>query len=600
VTRLRQLSLEGNGELTFVEVRNALKDLDVSSLEDLNIAWCNLSDVAGIFRRDDFKKLSRLVLSHNSIQKVAHGAFYYLISLTELDVQFNKLNSVGDLSALARLERLILSHNVINTLSETSFEGLQNLRHLDLSFNELQELTDGPLENLWELQELDVSSNRLEVIQIETGLENLRHLRLVSNRLTDARFIQRLPRLQTLDLSDNRITALEQYCVVQSLRLANFSGNRIHSIHWSAFHGASVRTLDLSHNHLQMVGTWQWPSKLVNLHLDSNLIQNVSTEGFKGLKDLELLHLADNQLTHLPRSLPDDAANIGDLDLSGNPLGDYMLSLGSGGGGRMLVRLRGLQFLSLSRTQLQRIPTDVFAQFTYSPLQRVDFSQNAIAELPASRTFRALTHLKHLDLSQNRISYVDPDIFEYMPALRHIDLTYNPWQCSCDLLPFLRWAFAPVRWAFVPDRDTLTLANLGQAGVYVCDSPVSMRGLNLDGFVTSGTVQGLEQCAEREGGDDVSGGGGGGGHYRSPWSFRGAGAPSTALVVGGGFLVFLAVALLTGAICVCACSSKARQRRDGDSDPTHSKYLSIRDQHASNQTTPAHAPAQNKAQIVWL
>lgn len=102
--RLETLSFQGNNGLSQEDLRMALQNLEVSSLQVLILSNMNISDITDFFSRFQHRQLQRLDLSWNHLREVAPRSFYYLINLRELDISHNNLVTIGDLSGLSHLQ----------------------------------------------------------------------------------------------------------------------------------------------------------------------------------------------------------------------------------------------------------------------------------------------------------------------------------------------------------------------------------------------------------------------------------------------------------------------------------------------------------------
>ena len=463
---LAALSLSGNPELPGQEVLAALQHLDVTSLQTLHLAHMNLSNTEDFFMRFDYRALTRLDLSHNLLPSLSPRSFYYLETLRLLDLSHNLLAEVPDLSGLNQLQQLHLAHNAIDSLEPHAFEALAALQVLDLSHNCLAAVSEAPFETFWDLHTLDLRSNQLRQFSLLTGLESLETLLLADNLLADLGMIARLHNLRTLDLSHNLITSLPPtlFARGQELEVANFSRNIITSVHPSAFSASSPSILDLSLNKLWKLQHYGWRS-ITQLHLQGNLISNVTRTALAGLTSLTQLNLADNSIHTLPRTVFTDVLNLRQLNLNFNPVGKF---LATNKGIKVMSALWKLEKLKLCSVGLQDLSVAMLSNL--SALEELHLDGNHLTE----HNLTVLTRLQKLNalyLAHNDIQLPQPRLFQ-LPRLHRLSLAGNPFHCTCRLMPFRNWLLA----------TNVSLDGLHQSGAYQCQSPPEWQGLSLQQF----------------------------------------------------------------------------------------------------------------------
>ncbi|XP_059809943.1 leucine-rich repeat-containing protein 4B [Hypanus sabinus] len=214
---------------------------EVPSDISTNTRYLNLQENAiQVIKADTFKQLRHLEilqLSKNLIRHVEVGAFNGLTSLNTLELFDNRLTTVpsGAFEYLSKLRELWLRNNPIESIpsyafnrvpslrrldlgelkkleyiSDAAFEGLVNLRYLNLGMCNLAEIPN--LTPLLRLEELELSGNRLEVIQPGSfqGLTSLRKLWLMHAQvqLIERNAFDDLQSLEELNLSHNNLTSL--------------------------------------------------------------------------------------------------------------------------------------------------------------------------------------------------------------------------------------------------------------------------------------------------------------------------------------------------------------------------------------------------------
>ncbi|XP_009694928.1 PREDICTED: platelet glycoprotein Ib alpha chain [Cariama cristata] len=148
-------------------------------------------------------------------------------------------------------------------------------------------------------------------------------LLLNANHLTSLSIAVFLPltQLQDLDLSDNRLVALHTGPNLPSLKELILSHNALAAL--PTLQGLPVLTrLAMAHNSLVTLAPRAFRSvpRLQDLDLRGNRLRTLPREVFAGLKALKDLDLSDNLLEELPKELLQDLQKLETLWLSGNRL----------------------------------------------------------------------------------------------------------------------------------------------------------------------------------------------------------------------------------------------------------------------------------------
>ncbi|KAJ4708514.1 protein phosphatase 1 regulatory subunit pprA [Melia azedarach] len=217
--------LQGLTELDLTA--NRLSSLDsrishLSNLKKLSFRQNLIHDAAiePISRWDELSGLEELVLRDNKMTKIPDVSIFKKLLI--FDVSFNEITSLHGLSKVSNtLKELYVSKNEVPKIEE--IEHFYNLQILELGSNRLrvmenlQTLTD--LQELWlgrnrfedciALEELYLSHNGIAKMEGLSTLVNLRVLDVSSNKLTSVDDIQNLTRLEDLWLNDNQLESLE-------------------------------------------------------------------------------------------------------------------------------------------------------------------------------------------------------------------------------------------------------------------------------------------------------------------------------------------------------------------------------------------------------
>lgn len=346
-----------------------------------------------------------------------------------------------------------------------------------------------------------------------------------------------------LDLSENRISALKErvFSPLRQVAIIDVSHNRVNQIHRNAFQGLQghLKMLNLSHNLLGEIYSYTFAS-LTNLHvldLSHNHIGALGYHSFDGLPNLTVMYLTGNSLRDLgfPAALPslgylmlDDnrltsssvntitqfASNVKKLNIEGNRLtnlGDvytfvsqlkHLQSLFYCGNRVQVCTLstqigpNNFQILDLHSSSLQTIWTQSKCLNLFDNLRHVTsliLSHNSLQALPHG-IFKGLSSVVEMDLSYNRLTYLQPDVFPKSlqrlslsnnfiaspdPAAFHslsvLDLSMNRFHCDVHLKNFLTWL----------DRTNVTL--LSPVQELRCQFPAGLHNVRLSDYSTQVT-----------------------------------------------------------------------------------------------------------------
>ncbi|CZT04021.1 probable regulatory subunit of protein phosphatase-1 [Rhynchosporium graminicola] len=168
--------------------------------------------------------LTELDLYDNLLTRIAH--LEDLPNLKSLDLSFNKIKHIKNISHLTKLTDLYFVQNKISTIE--NLEGLTKLRNLELAANRIREIQG--LETLVGLEELWLGKNKITTITGLDTLQNLRILSIQSNRIREISGLSSLPHLEELYISHNALTTLNGLESCTGLRVLDISNNQISSL----------------------------------------------------------------------------------------------------------------------------------------------------------------------------------------------------------------------------------------------------------------------------------------------------------------------------------------------------------------------------------
>ncbi|XP_069558781.1 toll-like receptor 8 [Brachyistius frenatus] len=323
-----------------------------------------------------------------------------------------------------------------------------NATDLNLSDNLIKDIKDDAFSNLLNLTQLNLNrANKDKELHIAANtfknLTKLHHLRLVSDGLK--KIPGNLPlSLQFLDLNKNKIMSLDKQSFagltnVTHLWLSkncytwNPCGDIIRVKNNSFVHMHKLKLLDLSFNNLTKVPKGL-PQSLNVLMLMSNQIQSISKDDFRGLQNLKILKIQGNcprcqnapypcvPCQNLSLAIHADAfhslTQLKTLNLGGNSLQHLNPS--------WFERLNNLKQLFLAFNFLLEAITEEATFLRNIPkLEKVDLSFNfALKQYPRtinlSKEFQTLTSLRTLHLEGLVFQSIGPSTLSPLYELKNL------------------------------------------------------------------------------------------------------------------------------------------------------------------------------------
>ncbi|XP_042534754.1 SLIT and NTRK-like protein 3 [Dipodomys spectabilis] len=203
------------------------------------------------------------------------------------------------------------------------------------------------------------------------------------------------------------------------------------------------------------------PLNAKKLYLSSNLIQKIYRSDFWNFSSLDLLHLGNNRISYVQDGAFLNLPNLRSLFLNGNDLEKLTPGM-----------FRGLQSLHYLYFEFNVIREIQPAAFSLMPnLQLLFLNNNLLRTLPTDAF--AGTSLARLNLRKNYFLHLPvAGVLEHLNAIVQIDLNENPWDCTCDLVPFKQWIDTISSVSVVGDVLCRTPDNLTQRDVRTIDLDV--------------------------------------------------------------------------------------------------------------------------------
>lgn len=337
----------------------------------------------------------------------------YIMSLKDNKLRFledNSLNGTG-------LWKLQINDNLLTDLPFNALAGLEKtLAILDLSKNELIRIPKEAIQNLEKLNNLNLAGNQITFLHnddFRNIARTLKYLDLSENALlhiqNDA--FRNMVSLEVLNLGFNSITSIDDITFqggLNNLKHIILMGNQIQQIPLNALANLkNIKIVNLNENFISSISEGREIRNRIyldELHLEYNLIGELTAESFRLFHQVNRIYLRGNPIT-----------TVNDTFSTTNATDIY-----------------------LSHCAISVVTKNAFASVTHS-LQVLDLSYNNLKEFPAL----PLTRLNKLSLAGNEIKEILPsDFMYYGNSLKHLDIAGSKMnglsQESMNHLPNLR------------------------------------------------------------------------------------------------------------------------------------------------------------------
>ncbi|XP_059927962.1 PH domain leucine-rich repeat-containing protein phosphatase 2 [Gadus macrocephalus] len=179
----------------------------------------------------DHVPLEALDLQHNRLSRLPHSLFCKALNLKYLNVSANTLETIPPSSqseeSLSTLQELYLTGNNLSESVGGLLVGHPRLRVLHLAYNQLLSFPASKLSRLEQLEELNLSGNRLRSIPST---------------------VARCPRLHTLVAHSNLLSTFPEILSLPEIKYVDLSGNELSEVVLSDPLPPSLQELDLTGN----------------------------------------------------------------------------------------------------------------------------------------------------------------------------------------------------------------------------------------------------------------------------------------------------------------------------------------------------------------
>ncbi|MBN3312862.1 SLIK1 protein, partial [Atractosteus spatula] len=404
--------------------------------------------------------VKRLHINNNKIRSFRKSTFLGLDDLEYLQADFNLLRDIDPavFRDLNKLEVLILNDNLISALPINVFQHVP-ITHLDLRGNRIKTLPyEGILEQIPGIAEILLEDNpwdcNCDLVSLKEWLENIPQNALIGRVICEAP-----TRLQGRDLNDTseldlcpskngidsrsghkgrsksrenwqlktRPTARISTVYVKTDRVYNASCPLSCSCKLLASqHGLSV---NCEGKKIQSLANLKpKPLNALELNLRNNSIHTIKKNHFHDYRNLTVLHLGGNNIKLIENSTFQNLTELRWLYMDKNYL-DSLIP-------EMFIGLQNLEFLSLEYNNIQLILAG-----TFNPMPNIRvllLNNNLLKSLPVD-VFLGVS-LSKISLHNNYFAFLPvTGVLDQLMSITQIDLHGNPWDCSCNIVPFKQW-----------------------------------------------------------------------------------------------------------------------------------------------------------------
>jgi Leucine-rich repeat (LRR) protein len=429
---LKSLNLDRNN---LVEIPGGclvgLPNLTVFSAIRNGIAFLSADESVNSLQTKNLSQLTKVLLDYNSLERFPDNWFAHMPNVKELSVTYNSLVELQDgvFDGLENLWKIVLDQNAIATIGPRVFSaasGLRSLTQIEMSYNHLQTLDtwifergrlgkDGKTVNIV-LKENPVTnfSNELNWKFNCDDLQFHLNVYLINNKV---KHLSDAIKAWALDWS-TCISTVAKICIVGQKLPCDCSDYD----YFSRFPSAGKRWLFETDSDCN--------AENVFCRITDQCPPECSSCIYRPLNATMYIECSASNLTHVPSVLPPLST------FEGNPKYSIDISKNS-----HLKRLENRKYYALASL--------------------FDISSSGLESIDAGAIASLLTSARTVRLNGNRLKVLPSNLSSLEIVTETLNITDNPWLCSCANLWMINWL----------NKMKTRLTNPDDI---LCDSPSSM------------------------------------------------------------------------------------------------------------------------------
>ena len=406
-------------------------------------------------RLSELKYLRHIDASNNSLTLLEKKSTIKFRSLESLKVNNNRIINITDgFFTMPNLLTLDISSNNLTGNFWAQLSQLRHLEHVDFSFNDLKDLAKINRTGFKHVKTFTAVNCNISRIGDVFALPALTDLNVSRNILKSLpwMYLSKLGHLRSITASHNLLTVIEtgEPGGFRMLTTLDLHYNRISTIIKGFFMTPLLRSLDVSHNHLEGL-PWDRLSELGFLESIYAAHNNIVTMGkirCGGFTRLEILdvstnHISNNHIKHFPWADLSKLESLTHIDVSNNELtaltnydtgGFRNLSFLNVGSNHITAITDGffsmpsLTILDIGKNRLKTLPWNALSELDY--LESMRASRNELTSL-RNKTIGGFKSLKMLEIKNNHIVDIEEGFLD-IPSLNTVDVSGNmlkqlPW-----------------------------------------------------------------------------------------------------------------------------------------------------------------------------
>ncbi len=298
-----ELDEDGNVKSLFLyEIE--LKNLEVllpivDHLNELSIEYCQIESLSSIQRFSNLKKLS---LNGNPLAESAIENLKSLRNLQYLDLSGTDIKDTAPIGDIISLESLVI-RGTDELYEVRGLERLTSLKHLDLTFNVINSIEDISVNE--HIQSLNLKAGKIDKISGLDKFSDLVELKLASNSIVKIQGLDNLKQLRRLNISSAWIEQIEGLEHLTNLEILDLSNQYLKEIKGLGSL-AKLRQLNLSENEIRKVENLENLINLEYLLLDCNKIEKFDTSFLHNLLSPCFISVCGNPIEEMKETLPDN------------------------------------------------------------------------------------------------------------------------------------------------------------------------------------------------------------------------------------------------------------------------------------------------------